>query len=331
MVSASSSPYRKRNLSPMRAPAFYTESWSCTAAQITVLLFTAFLLHTLDDGRSELVFEVGMSETSAPFAVLRVSGWDALAIVSQILLMFARCVFRIAGLSYHSLGALFLFFIVAGNQALAAAAPALHSVDPQSTVFALGSILAIVALACRGCFECAKEVFMRPLSLHSPKQSPRRLLPSLLHFDAPTIQSAAKSGSPEPEDLLFASARQSLESLSLSQETDTCDAEVQATVRPRRLSSPRRRTDFGSLRRSSSARVPVIRAPSFERPSVSLNDQGMEVPSDPEATVRPRKPSSPRARAAFEAVAQTTTLVAPPRRRYRSSATVPMFAGPGAL
>ena len=81
MVSA---PYRKRNLSP--APAFYTESWSCTAAQIAVLLLTAFLLHTLDDGRSSLVLELGMTETSAPFAVLRVSGWDALAIVSQIIL-----------------------------------------------------------------------------------------------------------------------------------------------------------------------------------------------------------------------------------------------------
>ena len=83
MVSASA-PYRKCNLSP--TPAFYTESWSCTALQFAVLLLTAYLLYTLDNGRSELVLEIGMTETSAPFATLRVSGWDALAILSQILL-----------------------------------------------------------------------------------------------------------------------------------------------------------------------------------------------------------------------------------------------------
>ncbi|VDB97681.1 unnamed protein product [Peniophora sp. CBMAI 1063] len=331
MVSAASNPYRKRNLSP--TPAFYTESWSCAAAEIAVLSLTAYLLHMLDDGRNKLVFEFGMNETSAPFAVLRVSGWDALAIVSQIFLMFSKCVFRIAGLSYHSLGALFLFFIVAGNQALAAAAPALHSADPHTTALALGSVSAILALASRGCYECAKELFMRPLSLHSPKQNPRRLSTSLLVFDTPTTQSVAKSSSQEPEDLLFASARQSPEML--CQEVETCEPEVQgqATMRPRRLSSPRRRTDFGSLRRSSSARVPTVHSPTIERASLSLNDSReatMEVPSDPEATVRPRKPSSPRARAAYEAVAQTTTILAPPRRRYRSSAPVPVFAGPGA-
>ena len=165
--------------------------------------------------------------------------------------MFVRCVFRIAGLSYHSLGALFLFFIVAGNQALAAAAPALHSNDPHTTWLALSSVSAILALASRGCFECAKELFMRPLSLHSPKQSPRRLPPSLLLFDPPTTQGISMSSSAEPEDLLFASAKQSPENL--PQEMEICESDVQATMRPRALSSPRRRADFGSLRRSSSS------------------------------------------------------------------------------